>query len=538
MFNLYIYEKRLKEKNLQEKEKEDKKIKEELFIKKRDKLAEKFYNKTNNFLLEMIRKPIIINNGYYKKKEKKSSNSFCLFKYQTDKERIEKLLNTENQYKIENHKISKNIIKRSQSNMKMINNDKYLNDINQDNKIHEMTNINNHAFIENDIINQPSMKFKPRNDFERILDSINMNKELLIKKKYVKFNKDFQKDNEEKKLFKLNKLENNYIDNEIGRAIPYSTNNKNNSKIILEKKVKVNKMNNNKTFKDKINLSNVVKNITEKYHSKTYFNSIEQAILYNSPKGKKLFNNFNKSNRKKILKKNKRKNFNNSSSAINFFPNIIDNNLQNINGYLDTNPKSLQSLLNKNKNTKIFKKTDNKINDISLDLSCNENNKKNEIIEKIIKLNNPELDSSKSNNLNQSQKDALLILKKMSTNKSKHKVVFSSERRKSQSLLENYNGFYLAQDISNNFKKIKNGKLKKNAIIEDEKYIIINNYLYNKQNKNDLNNLGKIVLKQCHFINTKFDENGNNQLKKGKGKLMITNGLSVNEFLNKHSLPL
>ena len=126
----------------------------------------------------------------------------------------------------------------------------------------------------------------------------------------------------------------------------------------------------------------------------------------------------------------------------------------------------------------------------------------------------------------------------MSTNKSKHKVVFSSERRKSQSLLENYNGFYLDQDISNNFKKIKNGKLKKNAIIEDEKYIIINNYLYNKQNKNDLNNLGKIVLKQCHFINTKFDENGNNQLKKGKGKLMITNGLSVNEFLNKHSLPL
>ena len=126
----------------------------------------------------------------------------------------------------------------------------------------------------------------------------------------------------------------------------------------------------------------------------------------------------------------------------------------------------------------------------------------------------------------------------MSTNKSNHKVVFSSERRKSQSLLENYNGFYLDQDISNNFKKIKNGKLKNNAIIEDEKYIIINNYLYNKQNKNDLNNLGKIVLKQCHFINTKFDETGNNQLKKGKGKLMITNGLSVNEFLNKHSLPL
>ena len=77
----------------------------------------------------------------------------------------------------------------------------------------------------------------------------------------------------------------------------------------------------------------------------------------------------------------------------------------------------------------------------------------------------------------------------------------------------------------------------KDSIIEDDKYIIINNNIYNKSNKKDMNNLGKIALKKCHFINTKYDDNEKNNLKKGEGKLMITNGLSLNNFLDKYSLP-
>ena len=192
----------------------------------------------------------------------------------------------------------------------------------------------------------------------------------------------------------------------------------------------------------------------------------------------------------------------------------------------------------KNNDIKTFRKTeliDNNINDNSSDLS-NSNNK-NEIIKKIIKLNNPELNFNKSNNLNQSQKEALMILKNMSINKSHHKIPFSSDRINSKSM-KNYKGFYLDYDFSNTFKKMKNLKVKnKDTIIEDDKFIIVNNYLYNKKNKNDLNDLGKIVLQKCHFVNTKYDNDENNQLKKGEGKLMITNGLSVNEFLNKHSLP-
>ena len=533
MFNIYIYEKRLKEKNIEEKEKEDKKIKDEIHIKKRDKLAQKFYNKTNKFLLEMIRKPIIINNNYYKPKENISNHSFCLYKFQTDRERINKLLKSENQYKIEYNKKSKKRKKRCQSQIKMNNNiinNQNFNDFNNNKKKYDIIYLNNPIIVDGDIINQPSMKFRPRNDLERILDSINPNKGLLIKNsKILKFNKDSLKENEEKELL-------NYIDKNIGMGIPYSIHSQNNSSIILEKKDKLNKVNKNKILKDKINLSNVVKNITEKYHSKTYFNSIEQAIIFNYHKHKNKYSKCN--NIKNIINKYQKKKkikINYSSSSIDLFPNLNDNRYK-IEGFSDM---SSDSFFKKQKNVnKAFRKKeliDNNINDISLDISYNNN--KNDIIRKIIKLNNPELNVNKSNNLNQDKKEALMILKKMSINKSHHKIPFSSDRIKSQPI-KKYKGFYLDYDFSNTFKKMPNLKAKnKDTIIEDDKFIIVNNYLYNKKNKNDLNDLGKIVLQKCHFVNTKYDNDENNQLKKGKGKLMITNGLSVNEFLNKHSLP-
>ena len=52
-----------------------------------------------------------------------------------------------------------------------------------------------------------------------------------------------------------------------------------------------------------------------------------------------------------------------------------------------------------------------------------------------------------------------------------------------------------------------------------------------------MNKLGKIIIEKFHFINNKFYNNENNKLQKGNGKLMITNGLSINEFIDKFSLP-
>lgn len=557
MFNLYTYEKRLKDKEQQEQQKTKNIINRELYVKNRDKLAQKFYKKMNKFLFEMIKKPIVINNTYYQPKEKKNNNSFCLFKFQTDRERIEKLLNSELKFKNEKNKNSDRKIKRSQSNIinDYIKYNEELNDMDIDVDIYDFNISSNYKNknIEDDIINQPSMKFKPRNDFERILDSINMNQGLIKEDKITKINKKYgkklfdqkQKEKGKNKIKKIlvesNNNSNNNIINDKDILIAFDKKTTNNSdkinqnNILYYKNLKLNKKKNN--LNDKINLSNTVKNITERYHSKTYFNSIEQAIMCNIQKNKKIISKIKTKNN---IKNSKNK-MNYSSSAINFFPHINKNKNNNIDpgntkGYSDIN-RYTRINNNKKKYKNNFRKTEymnDDINNNSSNTSNNDINKKEEIIEQILKLNDPGFYNTKSNKLNKNQKQNLMILKKMAINK--HKVLFSD--RKSNLFFENSKGFLLDHDISNTIKNIRNLNSNNNkTIIEDDIYIIFNNCIYNKKNKEDLNNLGKEVLKKCHFIKTKYDDDENNQLKKGKGKLMITNGLPIKDFLNKYSLP-
>ena len=361
MFNLYTYEKRIRDIELQEKQRTDRKQQYELHIKNRDKLAEKFYKKTNNFILEIIRKPIIVKNSYYDdEKEKKQNNSFCLYKFQTDKERIEKLINPENRFrngKNKKEKTSTKQLNRCRSNIiikKNIPNFIDLNNLNKDNTPYNVIYINDNRKIEGDKINQPSMKFKPRNDLERIIDSINMNKGIYIKNnEFIKFNNKYKKE----KLIASNKENEKkekdlcFIPNKDNKAILISYGSETQNKANNNKKIDtLLKQEDNKVLKDKINLSNAVKNITEKYHSKTYFNSIKQAILFNNNQDKKIFNKFNKINKKS------QKKINYSSSAINFFPKINNNdtlNLKNI--YKIKSGKKINE--QKKKKNKIFKKT-------------------------------------------------------------------------------------------------------------------------------------------------------------------------------------
>ena len=521
MFNLYIYEKRLKDKELQEKIEIEKKKRYDLHAKHRDKLAKNFHQKTNKFILEMIRKPIIIKNAYYQQKEKKTNNSFCLYKFETDKERLSRLLGSSNKYLTE--KCTNKRMNRCQSNY-LINNK---NNIYQDNNFNKaFNNMNNNDLIEEDKmnINQPSMKFKPRNDLERIIESINKNKGIYLKNnkydvtsksKNVKF--DLSQKNGENVKKDSNLVSDKDNNNFNGLIVPYNNQIYNIKK--SEKKIQILKED-NKILNDKINLSNKVKNITEKYHSKTYFNSIKQDILYNN-KNKKIFQKDN--HNKKILKKPKNIKMNYSSSAINLFSKIKNDNYK-------------MEIKTSRKEKEKYAKKD--INNEVLDLSLEEIDK-NKILQKIYKLNNPIFDEYIFNNLKTDiiPNDALIVLKKLSTNKQTHKT-FSSERRQSQLVTEDKNGFLLDYDISTSLREIKNLKSnKKDTIIEDEKYIIINNTIYNKTNKNDMKNLGNMALKKCHFINTKYDDNKNNNLKRGEGKLMITNGLSLNVFLDKYSLP-
>ena len=87
-----------------------------------------------------------------------------------------------------------------------------------------------------------------------------------------------------------------------------------------------------------------------------------------------------------------------------------------------------------------------------------------------------------------------------------------------------HKGFFSKYDL---FSKIKD-EIDEEEILEDKNIILYNNHIYYKDDQNDINKLGKIILKKCHFVNNKFFNNKENKLQKGNGKLMITNGLSIN----------
>jgi len=68
---------------------------------------------------------------------------------------------------------------------------------------------------------------------------------------------------------------------------------------------------------------------------------------------------------------------------------------------------------------------------------------------------------------------------------------------------------------------------------KDEEIIMIDNKPYNK---NQFDIISKIVLKKCNFTHEK-NKNNNKMHKTGEGKQMITSGMTVHDFVEKHHLP-
>ena len=124
-------------------------------------------------------------------------------------------------------------------------------------------------------------------------------------------------------------------------------------------------------------------------------------------------------------------------------------------------------------------------------------------------------------------------------NKRPKKFMKNKPEENEENTLNEFFSNYDISDFSGINSKISNikDKLNKKETIEDENLIIYNNCVYYKNNQNDMNKLRKIILQKCHFINNKYNDDESNKLQKGKGKLMITNGLSIIDFLNKFSLP-
>lgn len=484
-------------------------VKHELYVKNRNKLAKNFYKKMNNFLLDMIKRPIIINNYYYQPKEKNSSNSFRLYKFQTDRERVGKLMKMKNQEKkkYSTSRSSKSLHDKIM--MLAIDKEKQLSQMIDFCDVHYIAK----NYPPEDVIRQPSMKFKPRNDLERIIDSINLNQGIIKAEKYNKIKNQYGK-----QLFKMEQKENKELENreknekEVLMAYDndLSKNNKDND---INKKAD--------QILSKINLSNTVKNITEKYHSRTYFNAIEQTIIRGIQSKKLLMREVNNNN-KKPIKYRLKKNY----SSINFYPNHSYRNKKN---------KSLvnNSLSKSNFEDSIGEKTRRNLHETYDENYSSKNiNSKDFIIEKVQKLNDPGFYKNQANKLDDDninaydnhldRKAALKILKEMSFIKAK---LLFSERIK-QSNINNKNQSEKELSLNNKIQKP-----------EDELYVVFKNNIYNKSLKKDMQNLGKAVLQNCHFINTKYDKNENNHLKKGSGKLMMTNGMSIKEFFQKHDLP-
>ena len=167
MYNLYTYEKRKRE---IESENTKNPIKTKEYIKKRDKLANKFYSKINNFLFEMAKKPIIIKNNYYIENEKIETTNIRP-KFETERERIAKLIKSQQQY---HYKANLYNSKRKRLLKKNI----IINDvINKNNEISNISN-NNNFNKSTEIIYHPSDQSNHTpNDLEKILDTIYINQE-------------------------------------------------------------------------------------------------------------------------------------------------------------------------------------------------------------------------------------------------------------------------------------------------------------------------------------------------------------------------
>ena len=524
MFNIYTYEKRQKQSEI---ENIKNLIYSKEYIKKRDKLAKKFYSKINNFLFDMAKKPIIIKNNYYISSQDKSNYSFQIRKFETDRERIEKLLSSQDNHQYISSPIG--LKKKDKFNKSIIINDL----VNINNNASQFINNNNNSNTSNntELIYHPSDQTNHTpSDLEKILDTIYINQEL--EKKQNQSSIKLKEPNLKKR--KVKKIESKKFEIKPPKLSRYMSNlniRENKSPKQDEKNLEQKLFLYQKQQKKNKNLSKIRLNKTlrNSKHSeddnsnyKTYFNSIQQAIIYKDIEKSGIKNSKDDINNSRALK--------NSASTLNVM-NQKNNNFL-LNGH---EMNRVKDLLYKKINKKNTKKNNNELNN----LSFMENKQK--IIEKILKLNKPPKYGIKDHQ--KIRKKDLNIVRQLAIKEVKKNPQKKFLGYKFDELQDSKNaGFYSNYELSHiaglhsKITSIKN-KINKGEIIEDDNLILYNNCVYYKKDENDMKKLGKIILQKCHFVNNKYFNNENNKLQKGNGKLMITNGLSINEFIDKFALP-
>ena len=418
MYNQYIYEKKINEEKLKQIENEKQKHFQKIYLKKRDKLSRQYNQKIHSFMLKLVSEMEPTKNGYFDRHNIKEIRSDKRINSSHKKKRYIK----ERIYSYN----PKNTIKKKEI------------------KITSLSNMKNN---DNTLTNNelPKMKFRKKNDFERI-------KENLLKRDGIEF--------DEKLLKKLSDKHKKYISKQTYSFLKTNENNNmsepNNKiyqinkgqNIILEQKdnnLKTEKWNDNQKyaiFKNKILNSKLIIDITnnEKYQNRTFYQALMQSLLFNNNSNNTTKNKFTKI--KPVLSPCYRVNkISNKRTAKDKEEKIYANSINFYQEHLKQFDKLFQKQKELNKNYSLSEE--------SSDMSINDNGQK-EIIKKIITLHYPLL-REKNIDKKDELKNNLEYLKKLCIEKKK--IVYRKEEKEKE---DNNN------EIINYIIERKNNKSNKN----------------------------------------------------------------------------
>ena len=259
----------------------------------------------------------------------------------------------------------------------------------------------------------------------------------------------------------------------------------NQEKPFVKKKIKIKKIK---------NLSNnkIIKKNENNFRNKLFKKSISISNLNNN----NFKNDKNNNNKNKLMKNN---------SYHTFFNSIMDKFIIN-KSEMNNKRKNNKSITN------IFDCDNN--NSYKINNSYNKNN-----IESILYKNIQNIQNKKIKPLNK------IVVEDIDK-----KLFYLKKLSNSSKFLGNIKLNY--ETLNDEQKESSDVDLEK-KINEEDNLINIDNKLFKKD---DYKEISKFILKKCHFINKKFDEKEKG-IKIGEGKLMMTNGMSINEFAAKYSLP-
>jgi hypothetical protein len=516
MYNYYLKEKKLK----QEKEKEEKQLKELNYKMKRkkeiDSLVVGYETRLRNFVYNMASEPITItdyNNNvgstrkaYFDEHSDKilGKKGMVMKGFKTEKQRLEEYLQTRNDAFLANEGLLEYNNYSPKSELVWDNSRKAL----------PTDNLNSDTTI----IKQPSMRFKPRTDLERIADATNAYNFGRVDMKII-----------QKQLKELglnvstrhnihDEDEQRSFDSDYNNYMPYLTvtsaiEKQKNAEIERQKKIREKILKERQEMKNRLKRkyeTSEAKQLMSDLHNKTHFKGATGFTLFHSSTGvnsknKTFYQELPRMNTKYSMDRD-RESGNQSTGRLNTFASLNKSHDSGKNGSRAP-PKNILS-------PDIRSEIAN-MNPLLFNLNTNPF--------KITK-DEEQLDDEKFRQLKE------LAFKKETPKDSRygsplHKGFMSNFKKK---IAEAQSHLLLRRDTFFGLFNEGESQVKK----PDEDKIKIDNEVYQRS---DLDKIAKKVLTKCNFFHSK-NKNNSNCLKSREGKLMQTNGLTVTEFTRKYKL--